>query len=57
MIKVKQTLVFFIAQVTWRLDRKKPAPKYSDAFLNSGGEGVEHDHRLPHCGRAAVTLR
>jgi hypothetical protein len=46
MIKVKQTLVFFIAQVTWRLDRKKPAPKYSDGFLNSGGEGVEHEHRL-----------
>jgi restriction system protein len=39
-------LVNGIAQVTWRLDRKKPAPKYSDGFLNSGGEGVEHDHRL-----------
>jgi hypothetical protein len=48
---VNQTLVFFIAQVTWRLNRKKPAPEYSNWFLNSGGEGVEHDHRLtdiPH---------
>jgi hypothetical protein len=32
--------------VTWRLDRKKPAPKHSDGFLNSSGKGVEHDHRL-----------
>jgi hypothetical protein len=38
--------VAFIAQVTWRLNRKKPAPEYSNWFLNSGGEGVEHDHRL-----------
>ena len=43
---VNQTWVFFIAPVTWRLDRKKPAPKHSDGFLNSSGKGVGYDHRL-----------
>jgi hypothetical protein len=28
-----------------RLDRKKPAPKYSDGFLYSNGKGVRHDQR------------
>jgi hypothetical protein len=37
---VNQTEVFFIALVTWRLDRKKPAPKLSDGFLDSSGKGV-----------------
>ena len=43
---VNQTAVFFTAPVTWRLDRKKPAPKHSDGFLNSSGKGVGYDHRL-----------
>ena len=43
---VNQTWVFFIAPMTCRLDRKKPAPKHSDGFHNSSGKGVEHDHRL-----------
>src|SRR5271156_6066573 len=51
LLVVSQTSVLFATPTAWRLDRKKPAPKYSDGFLNSGGEGVEHDHRLtatPH---------
>jgi hypothetical protein len=42
----KATSVLLTAPVTCRLDRKKPAPKHSDGSLNSGGKGVEHDHRL-----------
>ncbi len=42
----KSNRVFLLAQVTCRLDRKKPTPQHFDGFLNSGGEGVEHDHRL-----------
>jgi len=38
---VAQTEVFFIAPVTWRLDRRKPAPKHSDGFLNSSGKRGE----------------
>jgi hypothetical protein len=34
---VKQKKAFLIAPVTWPLDRKNPAPKHSDGFLNSGG--------------------
>jgi hypothetical protein len=44
--RFRSTEVFFIAPVTWRLDREKPAPKHSDGFLNSSGKGVDHDHRL-----------
>jgi hypothetical protein len=31
---------FFIAPATWRLDRKKPAPKHSYGILNSSGKGA-----------------
>ena len=43
---VRETAVLFTAPMAWRLDRKKPAPKHSDGFLNSSGKGVGHDHRL-----------
>ncbi len=36
---VDQTCVFFIAPVTWRLDRKKPAPEHSDGLLTRGARG------------------
>ena len=48
---INKMRVFFIAPVPLRLDRKKPAPKYSDGFLNARGEGMENEHRLtatPH---------
>jgi DNA invertase Pin-like site-specific DNA recombinase len=41
-VRGNQTWVFFIAPVTWRLVRKKPAPKHSDGFLNSSGKGVRY---------------
>jgi hypothetical protein len=44
--RFRSTEVFFIARVTWRLDRKKLAPKHSDGFLDSSGKGVRYDHRL-----------